>query len=123
LENLERAHRQLCKFLSSPIEDERDRAGVVQAFEFTFELFWKTMQKLAAKQSLPAASPRAALQAGLGMALISLEKQETWAAMLRDRNLTSHTYNEDLANEIFHRIVGQYVACFAETLEKMRAYA
>jgi hypothetical protein len=35
-----------------PIENDRDRAGIIQAFEFTFEQSWKSVQKLAAAQDL-----------------------------------------------------------------------
>jgi len=121
LDNLDRANRELTSFLATPIIDARDRAGIIQAFEFTLELFWKTMQKLAPAHSLSATTPRAALQVGLRLGLIPLAHEETWARMLRDRNLTSHTYNESLAVEICQRIAADYQPRFHETLVAMHA--
>jgi hypothetical protein len=40
--------------------------------------------------------------------------------MLRDRNLSSHTYNAALADEIVDRLLGSYLACFRATIERTR---
>jgi nucleotidyltransferase substrate binding protein (TIGR01987 family) len=109
LENLARAHARLVEFAASPVSTERDKAGIVQAFEFTFERFWKVFQKLAPEAGLPADSPRQALQAEARMGYIPQEHQDAWARMLADRNLTTHTYREELANAVFERIVGEYL--------------
>ena len=45
IENYEKALKKLHEFLSEPIVNDRDRAGIIKAFEFTFELSWKTIQK------------------------------------------------------------------------------
>lgn len=60
LANLERAFAELESYLALPIAHGRDKAGLIQGFEFTFELFWKTFQKLAPEAGLEASSPREA---------------------------------------------------------------
>jgi len=60
LANLDRAMAELESYAALPIVHRRDKAGLIQAFEFTFELFWKTFQKLAPDAGLEAASPREA---------------------------------------------------------------
>jgi nucleotidyltransferase substrate binding protein (TIGR01987 family) len=75
---------------------------VIQRFEFVYELFWKTIQKIVQKEGIEVASPRAALKTAFSLKLI--ENQELWLQMLEDSNLTSHTYKEALANEIASRI-------------------
>lgn len=74
-------------------------AGVVQNFEFTFELSWKAMQRFLKLQGVETGSPnqvlRAAAQEGL---IIDLE---LWLTFLKNRNLTVHTYNEDVAEEVY----------------------
>ncbi len=111
---------ELESYVALPVVHRRDKAGLIQAFEFTFELFWRLFQKLAPDAGLEAASPREALIAGLKLHLIANEESEAWAQMLRDRNLSSHTYNAALADEIVGRLLGSYLACFRSSLERAR---
>ena len=69
LQNLERAMGELESYAALPVVNRRDKAGLIQAFEFTFELFWRTFQKLA-PEGLEAPSPREALLAGVKLHLI-----------------------------------------------------
>jgi len=121
LDNLVKAHGRLHEFAALPVATNRDKAGIIQAFEFTFERFWKTFQKLAPDAGLTAETPRQALQAGSRMGFIPAEHASVWAQMLADRNLTSHTYCDDLAESVFSRIVGDYLPCFDEALRRLRA--
>ncbi len=75
----------------------------IQRFEFCVELAWKSLREILLRDhSLETASPKTTLQAAYRVALIGDEA--TWLAMLRDRNLSSHTYREALAREIFGRL-------------------
>ena len=49
---LERVVATLDRFLQEPVETERDRAGVIQAFEFCYELSWKSLQEIATSEGL-----------------------------------------------------------------------
>jgi nucleotidyltransferase substrate binding protein (TIGR01987 family) len=108
-DNFGRALVKLREFTSMPVADDRDRAGIIQAFEFTFEQCWKAFQRTATAQGLTAASPRQALQAAMQLRLILAADEELWLGMLHDRNMTSHLYHEDIAREIADRIVSLYV--------------
>jgi nucleotidyltransferase substrate binding protein (TIGR01987 family) len=121
LANLERAFGELESYLTLPVRHARDKAGLIQGFEFTFELFWKTFQKLAPDAGLDASSPREALAAAVNLHLITLDESPHWAQMLRDRNLTSHTYNANVADEILARLMNHYVSCFRSALQRLRA--
>jgi nucleotidyltransferase substrate binding protein (TIGR01987 family) len=121
LANLERAFGELESYLALPVRHARDKAGLIQGFEFTFELFWKTFQKLAPEAGLDASSPREALAAGVSLHFIALDESPHWAQMLRDRNLTSHTYNANVADEILARLLNDYVNCFRSALTRLRA--
>jgi nucleotidyltransferase substrate binding protein (TIGR01987 family) len=121
LANLERAFSELESYLALPVTSARDKAGLIQGFEFTFELFWKTFQKLAPDAGLEASSPREALMTGVSLHLIAAEESAHWSQMLRDRNLTSHTYNAGVADEIVERLVQHYAPCFRSALARLRA--
>ena len=86
LGNLERAFAELESYVALPVRNQRDKAGLIQGFEFTFELFWKTFQKLAPEAGLDASSPREALIAGVKLHVITAEESPHWSQMLRDRN-------------------------------------
>ena len=112
LVNLDRAMAELESYAALPIVHRRDKAGLIQAFEFTFELFWKTFQKLAPEAGLEAASPRESLAAGVKLHLIEVGESGDWSQMLRDRNMTSHTYNAAVADEILERLLSRYLPRF-----------
>jgi nucleotidyltransferase substrate binding protein (TIGR01987 family) len=83
------------------IEDPEviQRAGLIQFFEMTFELAWKMLKDYLERQGfLEVNSPRAVLKKAFEIGLISDGHQ--WLQCLQDRNLTSHTYNEEIAIEI-----------------------
>lgn len=75
------------------------KEATIQIFEFSFELFWKLLKKIAFEEGLESNSPKTTLQQAFTMKLI--DDQKGWLKMLEDRNLTSHTYNQPSANRIF----------------------
>ncbi len=98
----------------SPLEQQ----GLIQAFEFTHELAWNTLKdflEYLGVQPLYGSrdSTREAFKRGL------LEDGETWMDMIRDRNLTSHTYNEEIANSIVASILRRYYNQFRVLQQKL----
>ena len=61
--------------------------------------------------------------AGVKMHLVTPDESQHWAQMLRDRNLTSHTYNERIADELVERLLRDYAPCFRTALTRLRASA
>jgi nucleotidyltransferase substrate binding protein (TIGR01987 family) len=120
IENFGKALSRLREFAAMPIENDRDRAGIIQAFEFTFEQCWKAFQQIASAQGIVAASPRQALQAAVQLDLIDAADEETWLGMLHDRNMTSHLYQESVASEIAQRVVDRYLVLLDETYRACR---
>ncbi|MBM7455267.1 nucleotidyltransferase substrate binding protein (TIGR01987 family) [Oceanisphaera litoralis] len=80
----------------------------IQRFEFCIELTWKTMKKALTQEGIEANTPRECMQQAY--AAKWLDDETAWLSMLRDRNLTSHTYKEDLALEIYQRLPGHLTA-------------
>jgi len=84
------------------VKNDLDRDGVIKRFEFTFELVWKAIQEYARFSGLEVVSPRDAFRVAADLKLI--ENPEDWFVFLKDRNETTHLYNEDQAKEIFLHI-------------------
>jgi nucleotidyltransferase substrate binding protein (TIGR01987 family) len=86
--------------------DELDRDGVIQRFEFCFELLWKTLKIFLEDRGLEAKSPKDALKASFGQGWITDE--DAFLDMLADRNKTSHIYSREESQKIFDRIKQQH---------------
>lgn len=102
--------------------DELDKDGVIQRFEFCFELLWKTLKVFLEDRGLEARSPKDSLKAAFGQGWITDE--DAFLDMLEDRNKTSHIYSREESDRIFDRIKRQYVVSIetlVRRLEKLQA--
>ena len=105
LENtLTRLNESLQFDLSQPLVVD----ACIQRFEFCIELTWKTLKKSLAIEGIEANTPRECIQQAYSIHWINDES--AWLSMLKDRNLTSLTYKEDLALEIYDRLPAHYTA-------------
>ncbi len=77
--------------------------SVIQRFEFTFELLWKTLKFYLLVQGFEETTPRNILKKSFKIWL--LEEIDIYIDMIDTRNLTSHTYDEILAGEVYDFIV------------------
>ncbi|WP_100372164.1 HI0074 family nucleotidyltransferase substrate-binding subunit [Bacillus sp. FJAT-45037] len=80
--------------------------GTIRRFEFTIELFWKTLKRMLEVEGIEASTPRQSLKEAYAAGWI--HNETAWLQMLRDRNETSHVYNEDKAKQIYDRIKIHY---------------
>lgn len=86
---------------------ELEKEGMIQRFEYTFELAWKTLQDLLAYKGYhDITGPNPVLEQSLKDGYIQNEKG--WRNMKKSRELTSHTYNSTTAEEIADDIVNEY---------------
>lgn len=100
--------------------DDIIKEGIIQRFEYTHELSWKVIKDYATYQGNPnIAGSRDAVREAFAMQLIKDGK--VWMEMIKSRNKTSHTYNEETADEIFNDIIHLYHAAFKEFLEVMES--
>ncbi len=76
--------------------------ATIQRFEFTFELCWKTLKRFLEVEGIVVKSPRQTLMEAYQMGW--LNDEEEWLQMIEDRNLTSHVYREEIADQIYARI-------------------
>ncbi|MBU0683044.1 MAG: HI0074 family nucleotidyltransferase substrate-binding subunit [Candidatus Omnitrophota bacterium] len=88
-------------------QDELEEDGVIQRFEFTFELFWKTLKVFLRKEGIEARTPRDVFKEAFKLEWFDVE--EIFLNMLEDRNKTSHIYDNKTSREIFERVKEYYV--------------
>ena len=104
-----------------PLSD-LEKQGVVQAFEFTHELAWQVMKDYFAYQGNPSITgSRDAVREAFNKGII--EDGEGWMEMIRSRNLSSHTYNQNVAEEIIEKVVNRYHKLFQDFSRHMQALA
>ena len=103
---------------SASVLDEVLKEGLIQRFEYTHELAWNVMKDYAEYQGdASIRGSRDATRAAFKMALVS--NGEVWMDMIKSRNETSHTYNEETADEIFLKIIEAYYPAFDEFTKAM----
>lgn len=79
----------------SPLE----KTGAIKCFEYCYEISWKLMRKILLKKGVETNNPRDAFrEAGINRLI---EDSEIWFDFIKKRNLTTHTYDEELAEEVF----------------------
>ncbi len=99
---------------------ELEKQGLIQAFEFTHELAWNVMKDFFEFQGNTAISgSRDATREAFNKGLI--ENGEAWMDMIKSRNKSSHTYNEEVAEEIVYQIIDAYYPSFREFYKEMES--
>ena len=91
--------------------------ATIQRFEFCFELAWKLMKAVLEYDGIEVNSPRSCIRESWKQGLIP-DAQE-WLEMMEKRNLSSHTYNENTAREIYCEVKGRYVVLLEECDQTM----
>lgn len=123
LENYTKALRQLESAVT--LSRERDltdleEQGLIQAFEFSHELAWNVMKDYFLFQgNSNITGSRDASREAFQVGLVS--DGDGWMEMLKSRNQTSHTYNEDIASDIANKIKNRYFDLFLDFEQKMKS--
>jgi len=97
---------------------ELEEQGMIQAFEFTHELAWNTLKDYLQNQGAATLygskdSTREAYKYNL------IENGEIWMEMIESRNLSSNTYNRDLAKRIVQAIRDHYYDEFKQLIKTL----
>ena len=99
--------------------NQLEREGVIQRFEYTFELAWNLLKDRLEHDGivLPTVTPRQVIRQAFQAKLI--KDGDTWIAMLTDRNLMSHTYDFAKFDAVIDRIQHRYLAILGELYERL----
>ena len=101
LTNLQKALNRFKEALQEP-ESAIVMDATIQRFEFSYELMWKTLKNfLEDIHGIRVVSPRQVFKEAYRLSLI--EQEDLFLEMIHSRNLLSHTYNEELANDIYKK--------------------
>lgn len=99
-----------------------EKQGVIQGFEFTHELAWNLLKDFLEFEGIQGiVGSRGAVREAFKRGVIA--DGEVWMDMIAKRNLTSHTYNADLAQELVRTIVTAYYPAFVALQQAMSARA
>lgn len=99
-------------------KNELLRDGIIQRFEFTFELAWKTLKEVFEDEGLiELNSPKSVLREAFSAGIT--EDEKLWINMLKDRNSTSYIYSEIKVIEICKNIKDKYINALKEIREKI----
>lgn len=95
-----------------------EKEGLIQRFEYTHELAWNVMRDYLVYQGEQnIGGSRDATREAFRIGLIT--DGEGWMDMIKSRNLTSHTYNNSTAEEIYLKIIKEYYPLFLTFHQKM----
>lgn len=119
INDYQKAVLQLEKAVLHP-KDEFIRDSVIQRFEFTHELSWKMLRLRLEQEGILVKTPRETMQEALQAGFIA--DGNLWSDMQKMRNLTSHTYREQLAEDVYAFIVTSALPLFQQLAEKSRIW-
>ncbi|OHA19086.1 MAG: hypothetical protein A3C08_00130 [Candidatus Taylorbacteria bacterium RIFCSPHIGHO2_02_FULL_47_18] len=117
--NFEKAYRSFQDALGrDTANDEVLRAGLVQNFEFLFELAWKMLKDKLEAGGVEKMLPRDVIQEAFGVGFV--KDGRVWLKMLDTRNKLSHTYDETMSKKTEKEIREKYAIVFAELYEYLK---
>lgn len=116
--NYEKALNQLADGLDVKSPTKLEQEGIIQRFEYTFDLAWKVLKDFLQYQGYhEITGSRDAFREAFKNGVI--ENGDVWMRMIENRNLTSHTYDEDTAENIFISIQNEYFPLFLKLKKRL----
>ena len=121
-DNYQRALQTLSRAVALSVErplSELEQQGLIQGFEFTHELAWNLLKDFLEAQGIAGLiGSRDAIRTAFKNGL--LQEGETWMEMIKARNLSSHTYQLELANRLAAEILQRFYPAFVALEQKMQ---
>lgn len=117
--NLDKALKKLDEATDLMDYSDLERSGLVQTFEYTYELAWKTLKDLLNYEGYDADSPRAVIKVGFQHGFLTDE--DDWIEALESRNVLTHTYDEATADKAVRLIKGKYHPMIVRLYESLKA--
>lgn len=121
-QNYERAYlrlRQGALTLGREPDNELMQAGLIQMFEFSFELAWKLLKDYMESEGFALQSPKGTIRQAFQSGYIN--NVDDWLQALQDRNLTVHTYDDNTAQAVIADINGKYLTMLGRLYDDFKA--
>ena len=119
--NYKKALSQLQKFIAEEKLNDLEKQGLIQSFEYTYELAWNVMKDyftyVQAVESI--GGSRDAIRLAFRNGLI--QDGANWMDMIESRIKSSHTYNEEILISICDKIFNVYFDLFLAFKDKMQS--
>ncbi|MDB5146116.1 MAG: nucleotidyltransferase substrate-binding protein family [Mucilaginibacter sp.] len=118
--NYQKVLSQPEKFVIKGDLSDMEEQGFIKAFQYTYELAWATLKDYLEYQGIfNITGSKDAIREAYKKNLI--DKGEEWMKMIVSRNLTSHSYNEDTADEIASAVLNEYFDLFKSLELKLKS--
>ncbi|MFN4064565.1 MAG: nucleotidyltransferase substrate binding protein [Parazoarcus communis] len=119
-DNFQRALRQLTLAMELKAQrplSELEQQGLIQGFEFTHELAWNVLKDYLEMEGIQGlVGSRSAVREAFKRGLV--RDGDVWMDMIEKRNLSSHTYNQSVANALAEAITERYYPAFCELKQR-----
>lgn len=119
-DNFQRALRQLTLAMELKAQrplSELEQQGLIQGFEFTHELAWNVLKDYLEMEGIQGlVGSRSAVREAFKRGLV--RDGDVWMDMIEKRNLSSHTYNQNVANALAEAIAERYYPAFCELQQR-----
>lgn len=116
--NFEKAYLRLNESLRKDTFSDLEKTGIVQYYEFTLELAWKTLKDYLQDKGVDVKYPRDTIKEAFSTGVI--ENGDLWLEMLEKRNLMSHTYEEFEANQAFELIRSDFMGAINQLYLRLK---
>lgn len=118
-ENFKRAYRLLSQAAAGHALSDLEKEGMIQRFEYTFELAWKCLKDYleASGVVLDPVTPRQVIKEAFAAGLLA--DGAVWIEMLDRRNLLAHTYNPAVLEQAAGAVTDRFLGAFAQLHERL----
>ena len=122
LQQFEKASGRLSEALQNSVFElnELEQEGLIQRFEYTFELAWKTLKDLLFYEGFDLKSPRESIRQAFESGYLNEDDTEVILEALNKRNQLSHTYKEFIAHEALKQIEDSYGPALHRLLQTLQ---
>jgi len=119
-QNFEKSLNYLQEGIKIKNRDIIQKAGLIQFFEISIELSWNLLKDFLEEQGFhDLKSPRDSIKKAFEVALI--QNGHIWLQALNNRNMTSHTYDEEMADKVVEEIIHVYYPLLQQLYDRLKS--